>query len=418
MASFTSKLRDLPIDKQGLLLKSKREELFAAATKIFTQSKTATESKSDSFNTYFDRLKLLEKKFEETLELIDFYNVSIEDPSLKLDNSQVYSSFIDIVDSARINFIKLSKTIPNRTPEPSAGTSSPSQLPRLHLPTFSGKIEDWIEFQTSFNSLVDNDSSLTVSKKYQYLRTALRGDALAVISQLDFTPENYPLALEALKLRYDNKRRLANLYLDKIMALKQIKNSSTDFHKVLTGLETCWNAIDKLGIPDLKDFLKLYLSVNKLDPVSRRDFEKLYKTNTFPKYQDLVNFLTENARVDEFLSPQKRADQPNKCPEPKEKATGTYRPSNNFSIESNLNLDSVKDKSSPKKGPGTKSSSISASPESANVRPKLVCWNCGGPHVYSKCREPRQRFCYRCGAKGVTTTNCTSCKPENGQGTK
>lgn len=37
------------------------------------------------------------------------------------------------------------------------------------------------------------------------------------------------------------------------------------------------------------------------------------------------------------------------------------------------------------------------------------CWNCGGPHRYSVCPEPRRQFCYRCGESGLTVKGCPTC---------
>lgn len=47
-------------------------------------------------------------------------------------------------------------------------------------------------------------------------------------------------------------------------------------------------------------------------------------------------------------------------------------------------------------------------------RPGLACWNCDSEgHVFSKCRAPRQRFCYGCGKKNVLKPDCPDCGPKS-----
>ncbi|GFQ95850.1 uncharacterized protein TNCT_685741 [Trichonephila clavata] len=51
------------------------------------------------------------------------------------------------------------------------------KLPKIPLPTFTGKLEEWGLFKTQFCDLVIENSQLSDSKKLHYLRGALRGDA-------------------------------------------------------------------------------------------------------------------------------------------------------------------------------------------------------------------------------------------------
>jgi hypothetical protein len=144
----------------------------------------------------------------------------VEDEHLKLETIEYYSTFYQLVDTAMNNFFEYEKNLPSDSALPTLSLASSSQLPNINLPTFSEKIEDWLEFNTLFVSLVDSDPSLSKGKKFQYLRTSLRGEALNVISGLDFVPANYELAKKALALRYENKRRLATLCLGKITNFK------------------------------------------------------------------------------------------------------------------------------------------------------------------------------------------------------
>ncbi|EZA55743.1 hypothetical protein X777_04162 [Ooceraea biroi] len=76
-------------------------------------------------------------------------------------------------------------------------TTEPSihiQLPRLNLPKFSGKYEEWFPFFDTFNSIIHSNESLNATQKFQYLRTSLVGDATNVIHSLEITEANYEIA--------------------------------------------------------------------------------------------------------------------------------------------------------------------------------------------------------------------------------
>lgn len=405
-------------------------------------SKSLTPGKGDSFKAHFERLSLIENKFDEVQDLIEFYNIEVDDPKLTLETVEVYSSFINLVDAARNNYFQY--TIKMKVdPSPHVNQSQSLQLPRIPLPTFSGNIDEWSEFYSLFTSLVDNDPSLSDTNKFQYLRTSLKGKALAVISQLEFIPENYSLAKEALKLRFENKRRLATLYLNKITNFK-FSGHNFDCGQFLSVLETNWNALEKLRIPDLKDFLKLELSLSKLDPATRRVFENQNVSETFPTYESLIKFLTSNVKVDDppshsDKSRKNQTDSINK----NSKSRSYYVPENTsspqshkvFALESpsKAQSDSTEKENKAEKTNNNKQSknfkrNQGTSPKenspqaghSQNVEGShgLRCWNCGGPHVYSVCKEPRKRFCYKCGTQGALISNCPKCNPVNLSGTQ
>ena len=55
--------------------------------------------------------------------------------------------------------------------------------------------------RVQYTFLKPRDLSLSEGTKFKYMRTSLRGKGLAVISSLDFTPENYGLGKKELALR-------------------------------------------------------------------------------------------------------------------------------------------------------------------------------------------------------------------------
>lgn len=58
--------------------------------------------------------------------------------------------------------------------------SSTSSLPRIPMPSFSGKFEDWPAFRDLFASVV-SEPTLAKVQKMHYLKTAVKGDAEQLI---------------------------------------------------------------------------------------------------------------------------------------------------------------------------------------------------------------------------------------------
>jgi len=110
--------------------------------------------------------------------------------------------------------------------------SSPSShaprttLPRIQLPHFSGKYEDWPAFRDLFDSIIERDASITQVEKLHYLKTCLKGEAELLIRDLSTTSENFVRAWDTLSTYYENKRLLVRAYFSSFLALSKIKNES------------------------------------------------------------------------------------------------------------------------------------------------------------------------------------------------
>ncbi|XP_018398857.1 PREDICTED: uncharacterized protein LOC108776670 [Cyphomyrmex costatus] len=71
------------------------------------------------------------------------------------------------------------------------GTPSVAKLPRIPLPTFSGKYEDWDSFCDLFTTLVLDAPRLADATKLQYLKSCLTGSAAELIKDVASTSANY-----------------------------------------------------------------------------------------------------------------------------------------------------------------------------------------------------------------------------------
>ncbi|XP_036346859.1 uncharacterized protein LOC118756405 [Rhagoletis pomonella] len=84
-------------------------------------------------------------------------------------------------------------------PETSCIVQHSTKLPKLKLPTFSGKYSEYQNFITSFKQIIDKEFSLSNIEKFNHLRNSLQGQALETVDAFQVTNENYPKALERLK---------------------------------------------------------------------------------------------------------------------------------------------------------------------------------------------------------------------------
>lgn len=56
-----------------------------------------------------------------------------------------------------------------------------NMLPRIQLPQFSGKFEEWPAFRDLFRSIITEEASLSKVEKMHYLKTNVKGDAKKLI---------------------------------------------------------------------------------------------------------------------------------------------------------------------------------------------------------------------------------------------
>ena len=92
-------------------------------------------------------------------------------------------------------------------------SASNIRLPKLDLPKFSGKYEDWFPFYEMFSAAINDNRSLSNFHKFQYLKASITGDAANIIKSLELSEQNYQVAWNLMRQRYDNKRAIVEVHL-------------------------------------------------------------------------------------------------------------------------------------------------------------------------------------------------------------
>ncbi|KYN10222.1 hypothetical protein ALC57_17637 [Trachymyrmex cornetzi] len=109
----------------------------------------------------------------------------------------------------------VSRSSSRGAPEP----ASYVRLPKLSLPSFSSKYDEWFPFRDIFNSVIHSNATLSNAQKLQYLKSSVTGEASSVISSLEISDANYDVAWSRLKERYDNERVVIQNHIRAIMDL-------------------------------------------------------------------------------------------------------------------------------------------------------------------------------------------------------
>ncbi|XP_050665160.1 uncharacterized protein LOC126965567 [Leptidea sinapis] len=189
--------------------------------------------------------------------------------------------------------------------------SSDVKLPKIELPKFSGKYEEWQQFYDLFCSLIHNNRNLSAVEKLHYLKSTLSGDAEALIRNLPTTELNYSAAWKKLTNRYNNKRYNCNAILKSLFTQKHITSESAySIRCLLDGTTSCITSLNNLGIETKEwDAILVFLVVSKLDHESLRQWEITVSgvsSDTLTKWDELEVFLESRFRTLEMIDSSKQ----------------------------------------------------------------------------------------------------------------
>lgn len=175
-----------------------------------------------------------------------------------------------------------------------ARPSNIQSLPKLKVPEFYGKTSEWKHFINLFDKMVHLNPAIERDYKIEYLRSAIKGEALKFISKALPNKDNYDSCYTLLRNRYDNKREMIGEALDTIMYFEKIRSDSASQLKALhdTVYESIM-AIANLGI-DMKswDPFLTHIIIKKLDSASHMSYEcQLTNVKEPQRLDELLKFI-------------------------------------------------------------------------------------------------------------------------------
>ncbi|XP_011872439.1 PREDICTED: uncharacterized protein LOC105564580 [Vollenhovia emeryi] len=396
-----------------------------------TLNKTVIQSRLESLNEIWDNarkthLEISAKKGAET----DPYMVDDVYATLHA----TYEDVRDLLVTSRVPFeareesVSSVRRVDTEPSEPEADASV-VRLPRIPLPTFSGKYEDWESFCDLFTALVHEVPKFADVTKLQFLKSCLKGPAAELIRDVKTTNANYVSTWSTLKARYHNPRLILAKYLTSLLQLQHLKKESAVGLRAFTDEATrIVRALTNMRLPVMHwDQWLVHILAEKLDPESRRlweaelsakdrkaalsmgsaDFDLL---KYLPTFADIIDFLERRAQTLNMLSSEsltsnkgeKRTAHDSK---PVNKTRKVFHASTSSST-------SDKAKCVACSGTHPLIKCISFKAKSASDRRDCVqrsgaCYNCLGRHRVRDCQSNK-----RCGAPGCQRKHHTLLHPK------
>ena len=285
-------------EKLATSLETKRKTIYCRVKSIGKTFKDELSNEnSKQFKPMFDRLASLQEKFDEIQAQLVELNTNLPDES-KVEIEKIQSEFDDMIHVAEVMFMSLTPQ-PNEistqnSPSSSStkNTSSNVRLPKLDLPEFDGKLEDWRTFYNLFVASIHEDKDLPKVKKFQYLLTSLKGEAKDLVKGLDITDANYDVAWEILSQRFQCERRHIFYHFNGLLDLPEIKELQ-QIPSFLTKYREHTQALEGLN-HKLAEYSSMLTAVmiRKMSFYFKKRFDDFRGTETkYPTVTSLVEFL-------------------------------------------------------------------------------------------------------------------------------
>lgn len=180
-----------------------------------------------------------------------------------------------------------------------------SKLPRLAIPTFSGKYEDWDEFEDIFTALVIRDQTLTDSLRLQYLKNALAESPARDIKNLPNTDLNFTIAWSILLNKYQDKRAIVNAHLKIFFDIPALKEHDiAGLNEMVTTTKTMLTALQAQSIDTSSwcPIILFSLSKKLTDKQAQLWEESLQNLKGLPTITEFNAFIENRIKVEHRIS--------------------------------------------------------------------------------------------------------------------
>lgn len=285
-------------------LKKSRARAKAAITRIETFITNSEKNPRVDINEYSIREEFLAKAFENYCNIQD--QIEDEDESQSDDRIEIESRYLTI--AAKLKTIIGSLYNRGFENASSSSRSNPSfnqvNLPKVNLPTFSGKYDDWPAFIDLFTVSVDRNEHISSTQKFIYLKTHLTDEPLSIINEMRVTDENYEKALGLLKRRYDKKLVIINSHIKSLLDVQPVTNgNATNLRKFVAQVRQHVNSLETLEVPiEHWDLILIFILSHKLDIRTQQAFELEKDSNDQPKLEEFLEFLEKRSSALENVS--------------------------------------------------------------------------------------------------------------------
>ena len=194
------------------------------------------------------------------------------------------------------------------------GQTSKRSLPRVNLPSFSGSYESWLGFHELFKSLVDDDKEIPDIGKLYHLKGCLRDEAAEVIASIELSSENYTVAWNLLKLRYDNRKTIRQAHVKALLNLPVLSREFT-VRSLLYQVQKHVRELEALKEPvDQWDTLLVEIIKQKLNSFICEKWEDSSCESANPTFKELITFMKRSGQFED-IKPYQNLEKPKKISE-------------------------------------------------------------------------------------------------------
>lgn len=357
-------------------------------TKIKELKKSADQALEDpNFHPNFrcrakhleDIYKTFDKIHNNIILLVSAQDNGDIDPHVKIQTE--FNDYYFHIEALFTNLFPQTKSELDTTQLQNTTAQCSVKLPKIEVPHFDGEFKHWQTFIDMFDSLIHCNSSLSDISKYNYLVSFLRGPPLALVSSTPLANQNYNIAYQALKNKYDKKRLIAKAHWQALENIKPISNENN--HEALRNMIDIYTRnitiLNNLGFPtESWSFVLFNMIYDRLPEILQTNFELecgsvLSQDMLYLKsYDTLIEFLEKQCSAKDTISLTKSFSHFNK----------------------NSNYDKTKTKYSQKSYKNKPTSSFVVNTQ---LKQNLTCQVCNKDHFIYNCPDfiaftPKQRY--------------------------
>lgn len=161
------------------------------------------------------KLEQIQQFYAKYVDLMDDIN-ELNDEAILAECETMDNKYCETVSGIKriiseFNTAKLEHTVTGQQ-NPTA-IASVAKLPEIVINPFSGDFSEWNSFYELFENLIIKNSCLSDVQKFVYLKSYLKGEPLALINSLQLSSNNFQVAVNTLKERYQNRLRIVNAHI-------------------------------------------------------------------------------------------------------------------------------------------------------------------------------------------------------------
>lgn len=256
----------------------------------------------NSLKVRHGRLVELWNQYTEIQNTLEMHDESVDHSQYAMQIEELYFDL-----SAKITSI-IDPPRESRTETQVDNASKPSntqvRLPAIEIPSFSGDYLQWRHFKDTFECIIVNNSSLSAIQRFQYLLSALHGEARQLVQNISISEANFKIAYDLICNRYDNKKLLASQHVKALLSLPTAhKDTVSELRQLVNQYSSNKDALIALQLPiSSEELLHSQLILDQLSASTRTEFETMHSNQEFTTTAQLRKFIEAKCQTLELVN--------------------------------------------------------------------------------------------------------------------